>query len=123
MVDSEKIFDENVESIKRLYRQYSAEELAAALFVSNLWLPNIASYAKHTLFTMTLSSMKPEEFLKTSAMNDFSDFRQFWETLYQLSPNFMTLEDYVPKLDWGEIRFPFGTKKYRIFHGGRLMEK
>jgi hypothetical protein len=120
MVDSEKIFDENVESIKRLYRQYSAEELAAALFVSNLWLPNIASYAKHTLFTMTLSSMKPEEFLKTSAMNDFSDFRQFWETLYQLSPNFMTLEDYVPKLDWGEIRFPFGTKKYRIFHGGDL---
>ena len=70
MVDSEQTFDGNVESIKRLYRQYSAEELAAALFVSNLWLPNIASYAKHTLFAMTLSSMKPEEFQKTSAMNE-----------------------------------------------------
>ena len=32
----------------------------------------------------------------------------------------MGLEDYVPKLDWGEIRFPFGTKKYRIFQGGDL---
>ena len=32
----------------------------------------------------------------------------------------MTLEDYVQKLDWGEIRFPFGTKQYRIFYGGDL---
>lgn len=120
MVDSEKTFDGNVESIKRLYRNYSAEELAAALFVSNLWLPNIASPAKHTLFAMTLSSMKPEEFQKTSAMNDYGDFRLFLEALYKLSPNFIMLEDYVPELDWGEIRFPFGTKKYRIFYGGDL---
>lgn len=120
MVDSEKIFDGDVESIKRLYRKYSAEELAAALFASNLWLPNIASPAKHTLFAMTLSSMRPEEFQKTSAMKDYGNFRLFWEALYKLSPNFMMLEDYVPKLDWGEIRFPFGTKKYRIFYGGDL---
>src|SRR6267142_4856294 len=60
MVYSEITFDGNVESIKRLYCKYSAEELASALFVSNLWLPNIASYAKHTLFAMALSSMKPE---------------------------------------------------------------
>ena len=120
MVDSEKTFDGNLESIKRLYRKYSVEELAAALFVSNLWLPNIASHAKHTLFAMALSSLKPEEFQKTSAMKDYGDFRLFLEALYKLSPNFMMLEDYVPKLDWGEIRFPFGTKKYRIFYGGDL---
>lgn len=120
MVDSEKTFAGSVESIKRLYRKYSAEELAAALFVSNLWLPNIASPAKHTLFAMTLSSMKPEEFQKTSAMKDYDDFQLFLEALYKLSPNFMMLEDYVPELDWGEIRFPFGTKKYRIFYGGDL---
>ena len=117
MVDSEITFDGNVESIKRLYCKYSAEELASALFVSNLWLPNIASYAKHMLFAMALSSMKPEEFQKTSAMKNYGDFRLFLESLYKLSPNFMMLEDYVPKLDWGEIRFPFGTKKYRIFYG------
>src|SRR5206468_6163988 len=108
------------ESIKKLYREYSAEEIAAGLFVSNLWLPNIASPAKHTLFAMALSSMKPEEFLKTSAMKDYGDFRLFLEVLYKLSPNFMMLEDYVPKLDWGEIRFPFGNKNYRIFYGGDL---
>ena len=120
MVDSEKTFDGNVESIKRLYRKYSSQELTAALFVSNLWLPNIASPAKHTLFAMALSSMKPEEFRKTSAMEEYEDFRLFSEDLYKLSPNFLMLEDYVPKLDWGEIRFPFGTKKYRIFYGGDL---
>lgn len=120
MVDSETTFDGTVESIKMLYREYSVEEIAAALFVSNLWLPNIASPAKHTLFAMAFSSMKPKEFLKTSAMNDYGDFRLFLEALYKLSPNFMMLEDYVPKLDWGEIRFPFGTKKYRIFYGGDL---
>ena len=120
MVDSEKTFDGNVESIKRLYRKYSVEELAAALFVSYLWLPNIASPAKHTLFAITLSSMKPEELQKTSAMKDYGDFQIFLEALYKLSPSFMMLEDYVPQLDWGEIRFPFGTKKYRIFYGGDL---
>lgn len=120
MVDSEKFFDGSVESIKQLYRKYSAEELAAALFVSNLWLPNIASPAKHTLFAIALSSMKPEEFQRTSVMKDYGDFRICLEALYKFSPNFMMLEDYVPKLDWGEIRFPFGTKKYRIFYGGDL---
>lgn len=120
MVDSENIFDGKVESIKRLYCKYSAEELAAALFASNLWLPNIASPAKHTLFAMTLSSMKPEEFQKTPAMKEYRDFRLFGEALYKLAPNFTMLEDYVPTLDWGEIRFPFGTKKYRIFYGGDL---
>ena len=79
MVDSEKTFDASVESIKKLYREYSAEEIAAGLFVSNLWLPNIASPAKHTLFAMALSSMKPEEFLKTSAMKDYGDFCYFWK--------------------------------------------
>lgn len=120
MVDSEKSFDGNVESIKKLYREYSAEEIAAALFVSNLWLPNIASQVKHVLFAMVLCSMKPEEFMKTSAMKDYGDFRRFWETLYNLSPNFMMLEDYVPELDWGEVRFPFNKKRYRIFYGGDL---
>jgi len=120
MVDSEKTFDESVESIKRLYREYSATEIATAIFVSDLWLPNIASPAKHVMFAMALCSMKPEEFLKTSAMKDYGDFRRFWEALYKLSPNFMMLEDYVPELDWGEVRFPFGKKKYRIFYGGDL---
>ena len=64
--------------------------------------------------------MKPEEFMKTSAIKDYDDFRRFCETLYKLSPNFMTLEDYVPELDWGEVQFPFGKKKYRIFYGGDL---
>jgi len=45
MVDSQNAFDLSVESIKKLYREYSAEEIASALFVSNLWLPNIASPA------------------------------------------------------------------------------
>jgi len=120
MVDSKKTFDANVESIKRLYRNYSVEELAAALFVSNLWLPNIASPAKHTLFAMALSSMKPEEFQRISAMKDYGDFRTFLEALCKLSPNFMMLEDYVPTMDWGEIQCPFGAKKYRIFYGGDL---
>ena len=120
MADSQKTFDGIVESIKKLYRAYSAEEIAAALFVSNLWLANIASPAKHALFAMALCSMKPEEFLKTSSVKDYGDFRRILEPLYQISPNFMMLEDYVPELDWGEVRFQFDEKKYRIFYGGDL---
>ena len=115
-----RTFGEVVESIKKLYRECSLDDVVTALFVSSIWLPNIASQVKHMLFAASLCSTQPEVFRATSVLGDYVDFRRFLEELYKLAPNFMSLEDYVPELDWGDVKFPFRKKNYRIFYGGDL---
>ncbi len=37
--------------------------------------------------------------------------------LHKDLPSFPTLEDFVPEIDWGEVRFPLGGRSFRILYG------
>ncbi|MBI4765499.1 MAG: hypothetical protein HY787_12995 [Deltaproteobacteria bacterium] len=47
MKDLEIFFKAAVLSIYDIFRLYSVQDIVTSLFVSNLWLPNIASGIKH----------------------------------------------------------------------------
>jgi hypothetical protein len=119
-VDSAQIFQNKVKSVEDLYRQYSADDVASALFVSTTWLPNTACPIKHLFFATVLCSVSSDDFLAHRKMNSYSQFRQFLEVLYALSPDFFMLEDYLPEMDWGEIKYPLEKERYRIFYGGDI---
>ena len=116
----EEAFGEAVKAIRNVYRNYSVEDIATSLFVSNIWLPNIACPIKHIFFVTSFCTMKPEEFTESPVITDYNGFEQFLREIYNLAPDFSTLEDYVPELDWGEVKYSLNKKLYRIFFGGDL---
>lgn len=113
-------FDRAVKSIIQLFRQHSIHDVATALFVSSLWLPNISSAIKHQLLVAIFASLKPTQFWNADRLVSYDSFRAFLTRLYSYLPAFRMLEDYVPETDWGEIRFHHEGRNYKIFYGNEL---
>jgi hypothetical protein len=113
-------FNQSVKDISPIYYQYNLKDVATAIFISSLWLPNISSLVKHQLLTAILVSSKPNEFTNSKAINSYSEFKEFLEQVYALLPQFPMMEDYIPELDWGNIKFYHEENIYRIFYGQDL---
>ena len=110
----------SAETISNLFLKYSVQDVATSLFVSNVWLPNIASPIKHLFLTAIFASLKPRKFSKSNLIASYEDFKSFVDELFALSPSFPELEDYVPEPDWGHVRFYHEGQNYKIFYGGEL---
>jgi hypothetical protein len=50
----------------------------------------------------------------------YNAFVGFLDGLRRLLPSFPMLEDFVPEVDWGEIRVAGATDFQRIFYGGSV---
>lgn len=118
----EKEFERSVEVVRDLFQRYSADDVARALFISELWLPNLTSGTKHLFYAAVLVSISPETFSRQRAINSFAEFKVFLNELFALSPAFPSVEDFIPEIDWGEIRFPIQRKQYKIFGGGDISD-
>ena len=113
-------FDSIVKDISRIFLQYSPSDIAISLFVSSMWLPNIASPIKHQLLVSIFASLKPEEFSNSNTINSYSDFRNLIQEVYSLVPSFEMLEDYIPETDWGDVKFHHEGRNFKIFYGNEL---
>ncbi len=113
-------FETAVQSISDIFRKYSIQDIATSLFVSNMWLPNIASGIKHQLLLSIFASMGQEEFSKDNRIVSYSDFEGFLKQIYPLLPTFFMLEDYIPEPDWGQVKFFHYGQIYKIFYGQEL---
>lgn len=113
-------FQSSIDALSELFRKYSIEDVTKSIFVSNMWLPNISSPIKHQLLTAVFASMKPEEFSPKNQIKSYEDFMKFLEKVYELTPSFPLLEDYVPEPDWGEVKFHHDGRNYRMFYGTEL---
>ncbi len=115
-----KTFDRAVLNIPKIYCQYTIRDIATALFVSSIWLPNISSMIKHQLLTAIFASIRPEEFSNATTINTYSEFSQFLKKIHALLPTFSMMEDYVPETDWGDVKFYHDNRIYKIFYGQEL---
>ena len=120
MKELNKMFGAAVKKIPKILCKYNVGDIATSLFVSSMWLPNISSLIKHQLLAAIFASLKPEEFSNLRAISSYSDFSHFSEEIYFLLPTFVMLEDYVPKIDWGDVKFHHGQRNYKIFYGNEL---
>ena len=108
------------EQLDKVFGRYSVLDVASSLFTSSLWLPNIASPIKHSYLATVFASVNPKFFSKENQIKSYEDFKKFCETLYEAIPNFPIMEDYVPEIDWGDVKFHHRKKNYRIFYGGEV---
>jgi hypothetical protein len=113
-------FEAAVQSIPEIFRKYSVQDIATTLFVSSMWLPNIASGIKHQLLLSIFASMEPESFSRENRITSYSDFEGLLKQIYPLLPTFFMLEDYIPELDWGQVKFFHNGQTYKIFYGQEL---
>ncbi len=98
---------------------FSFDDLAKGFFALNLWLPNIASPIKLQYLYVVLESVS-SDLIRENKIKSYSDYKGFCTELIKLIPSFSMLEDYVPETDWGEIKYYFKKKFYKIFYGGDL---
>ena len=113
-------FQSSIDAISSTLIKYSVEDVALALFVSNIWLPNISSTVTHQLLTTIFATIKPENFSTENSIKTYDDFKEFLSKIYELVPSFPSLEDFIPELDWGEIKFHCDKKNYSMFYGNEL---
>lgn len=65
----------------------------------------------------TFLSIPPEQFTHQKPLNSYQDFVSFSQKLIQLFPEFPMYEDYIPEIDFGEIKYELDDKTYQIFYG------
>jgi hypothetical protein len=118
--DYSRSFDNGVAGISKLLGGYSAIDIATSVFVSGLWLPNLASLVKHQYILAIFLSKDPASFAATDRISTYADFSHFLESVKAYLPTFFRLEDYVPESEWGEVKFHHFGKSYRIFYGSDL---
>jgi len=116
----EQRWKKTINEIRTLFKDYSAEDVAGSLFVLSLWLPNLAGIVKSLYLTSIFANLNESDFVKINKINNYNDFNIFCDRLLKTIPDFPLLEDYVPELDWGDIRYFFGKKNYKIFYGGSI---
>lgn len=113
-------FENGAKSIADILSKYSIQDIATALFVSSLWLPNIASGIKHQFLLSIFASMDPKTLSKDNKIVSYADFESFLKQIYPLLPTFFMLEDYIPEPDWGQVKFFHDGQIYKIFYGQEL---
>lgn len=109
-----------IERIQEIYRKYSLMDITETLFVSSLWLPNIASPVKHLLATSVVVTMAPEDFSNKKKIVTYLDFEKLLADIFSVMPDFSFMEDYVPELDWGEVKFHHDGHNFKIMYGGEI---
>lgn len=112
-------FPASLTAIRDLFDRYDYVDCGYALLIFELWLGNIASTIKLQLFAGVLASVTPKQQTAT-LLRDYAEFEAFCSALISLSPSFALMEDYVPEPDWGELKFPFEERLYKIFYGGSV---
>lgn len=110
-------FNSSAKKISSIFQGYSVKDLVIALFVSDIWLPNIASQVKHQFLYAIFISIEKDKFNKTNRIYSYNDFKIFLGKVYPLLTSFPYMEDYVPELDWGDVKFHHKEINYKIFYG------
>ncbi|MGZ6470580.1 MAG: hypothetical protein ACXWRZ_05435 [Bdellovibrio sp.] len=106
--------------LKAVFQEYSFEDIWRYIFICDLWLPNIAAYAKHQFLLCLLLSCPLSTFEAESKIKSYEDFCLIFKKISSLLPSFPMIEDYSPEADWGQIKHFFDGEIYSILYGCEL---
>ena len=114
---SNKLFNRSIEAVRAHLTSARAIDAYLALLIDELWLPNISAQGRHALAVSVFVSEKTSSFADRS-LGTYAEFSEFLGRLHRLLPVFPMMDDYVPELDWGQVRIVFEGETYRMMYGG-----
>lgn len=103
-----------------LFSSYSPEDLVVAISIAELWIPNISTSVRYQIAYRVLSAMGEVEFNNRLSIESYKDFHLFVDELHRTIPSTPMLEDFVPEMDWGDIKYSVNNKYYKVFYGGNI---
>lgn len=115
--DMEKALNRSIEAVRAHLISVNAIDAYLALLISELWLPNLSAQTRHALALSVFVSLKAPAFGEGN-LATYAHFSAFISRLHDLLPTFPMMDDYVPELDWGQVRVAFEGKTYRLMYGG-----
>ncbi|MDC8012808.1 hypothetical protein [Tahibacter soli] len=115
--ESTKALNCSIEAIRGHLTSINAIDAYLALLVGELWLPNISAQGRQALAASVFVAEKPSAFADRRLIT-YAEFSEFVTRLHALLPAFPMMEDYVPEVDWGQVRVVFEGTVYRLMYGG-----
>jgi hypothetical protein len=115
--DMEKALKRCIEAVRAHLTTVSAIDAYLALLIAELWLPNLSAQTRQALALSVFVSVKAPAF-GDSRLATYTQFSDFIRRLHELLPTFPMTDDYVPELDWGQVRVVFEGRSYRLMYGG-----
>jgi len=115
--ESMKALNRSVEAVRAHLTTVRAIDAYVALLIAELWLPNISAQARHALAASVFVSEESSAFADRY-LDTYEDFSEFLRGLHGLLPTFPMMDDFVPEMDWGQVRVVFEGKIYRTLYGG-----
>lgn len=115
--ESANALDCSIEAVRAHLTSVSAMDAYLALLIGELWLPNISAQSRQALAVSIFTSVKASAFADRS-LRKYVEFSEFLSRLHALLPTFPMMDDYVPELDWGQVRTVFEGTAYRLMYGG-----
>ena len=109
-----------IDELRNIYCKYSLKDIAETLFVSSVWLPNIASPLKHLLATSVVATMAPETLSNNDKIGCYEDFTKLLTEIISCMPDFSLMEDYIPEIDWGQVKINHDGRNFKIMYGCEL---
>src|SRR5260370_3700969 len=109
--------------IKRLLEilyQYSIEDIAETLFITDVFPANIAAPVKISLLWETFRASEPLKYQTENKIKSYKDYQALASRLITLIPSYPTVEDVAYPPDWGEVKYRFEENDYKFFYYGDL---
>ncbi len=117
-VKSGEAFPDSIKRITEILSKYHFDDAAFSLLIFQLWLPNTASILKFQLLEGLLASIVNSE--NKISINTYEEFSLLCGSLIEVLPSFPLYEDYIPELDWGQVKYPFSENVYKVLYGGSI---
>ncbi len=112
--------DEQIKKIRDIFHDYSIEDIATSLFVTELYPLNISSPVKSALLWEILRNADPTQFNPVNQITDYKSYMAFIARVIEACPQYPTVEDYIPIIEWGDVKYKFQEVTYKFFYSGDL---
>lgn len=109
-----------LEELRTFIGQYAPEDVLNAIFCLSCWSNNRGAVLQHRAIYLTLFTIPIEQFHRLSSINDYASFNKFCDQIIRISKDLGTHEDFVPEGDWGEVRYFYQDRFFKVICGDDL---
>ena len=103
----------------QVMKEYHPLDVFKSILIAESWIPNLYSFIKFSLLFEIFFTISEEEF-KNKRIKNYQEFSSFLNNIFKFLPHNPMIEDFSPVGDWGEVKYQFEGRSYKILYGTPL---
>lgn len=105
----------------QVMKEYHPLDVFKSILIAESWIPNLHSFIKFSLLFEIFFTISEEEF-KNKRIKNYQEFSSFLNNIFKFLPHNPMIEDFSPVGDWGEVKYQFEGRSYKILYGTPLSD-